>query len=1146
MSRYGAPNYDEDLILVNDLVESGVPAHRVKEIFSSRIAAKDLERLIGNGNRHVTHRSVQVEPDIKKLVVEMKAPDDFIDPLYQHLMKDPVLLNTGLVLDRSSVIGKDGELRFRTCPFSGDKVRGDVYPVTSQKKAIEAFKAKRDRNVIEIARKLIASGEFESFVDILDAVEHYVNGLGDSYLPLARELAAVWSGVREISNIMLLVESLRHHSVRNKWTTAVASGKLHDRIFRIIVSAEVFRSHGRRNVKGEVALSLYNERDMLVERCTIFDCTEDGRRSNTQNQVFGRNDRIVTKARPEFSYRLEYIVGSSSSILEVEGWICKIFPESSRRPSYKMRDVYGEEGVFIGPVDNRDRAHGVGLLEYDDGKRFVGKFYHGSMADGVIYRGARVRQTLKSGKWTNSIDEVLVQKYPGNMLIYDSSEERNNLDTLQGNGFDSSHFKISERNNLGPLQRKGYDSSYLKTSENSFFSSSRNEYSRNSSTKGDRFGAIPRNARASRTGMLIDGHNELVSEMPFFDNGSMSHGTHDAHESIGRTTKYHKKKILDVRDLPVNELPVFKNAILSKAKDERSRSRSPQRIMQNHKSAVMHVSDLPVGDLPVFKTASNKRTPHSQSPERGSRSRRSQSHEGESNFFGPHLPERVGQFYDAEVTNGPLPGNERRNTHSPEKVGPFRQSQTPEVGRKVHNRQLHRGEEEFLVTKLANAADFKNENLPTNDHSRRGVSKGEDKNESKLFVDMKLQMLDLEEKNNTTTLSLFDDENAFVGLEKNDSLGDLEEMFNALDKNGSAPKGSKTGFISKKSARVHTYEHGQLEERNGELQKNMNNVDTLQQPYEGGALQLGNDESDELFVARSKSRQINGSQKHVSLGIIHTYDEMEEIDVRDATNSTGRGQKFTLPNSPIITMLVDSLQKTTSGLNWKKILQSGVLKEASSKIFVSADKFSDIEGTSSLALTLYNSHDLVLARLDLFGHPPKKDMLVPTLYRLLSREESVVSKAAPGCYYQLEYSTNSNTKQMIEVEGLICKIIPESKLAPNYEMCDPEGHKGRYLGALNISGDAHGNGRLEYENGCTFVGQFQRGKLFNGAYYRGTRLMFTMMKGKWTDVPSTALQKKYPHGIQMHAKSPSRAKNVAVPPSNAEGFDESLICCFGV
>lgn len=50
-----------------------------------------------------------------------------------------------------------------------------------------------------------------------------------------------------------------------------------------------------------------------------------------------------------------------------------------------MSDQDGETGIYMGPVDLTGKGSGPGVMEYFDGKRFVGKFKNGEMLEGVLY-----------------------------------------------------------------------------------------------------------------------------------------------------------------------------------------------------------------------------------------------------------------------------------------------------------------------------------------------------------------------------------------------------------------------------------------------------------------------------------------------------------------------------------------------------------------------------------------------------------------------------------------------------------------------------------------------------------------------------------------------------------------------------------------
>ena len=543
---------DEETVLALDLLQVGVPKARVIEMFRGRIDPHILDKLSrtstkhhtgnnqprdiytsrtnqqqrnknthhynGNRHRHRKQKREEVDPSIRRLVDEMKAPDQFLDPLYKHLMKDPVVLSSGHVFDRSSVVDSKNKLMFQRCPVSRKHLSNSVITLASKKREIEHYKIKRKRNVADIAKKLIASGNYDSFHLVLE-IKQYCRDLGINYMPLVKELVVMWTGVNQynedsllpvraehskvfdyrsgndakrphpiygkndrfITNselrridgkseedessysnhgqlmvgahrgrktrtkiflesstnqelimlrsvfrntfcIMLLVENIKpqeqHASTNGQ--TLVSSESLQDKVFRIIVSAEHFQggqSSRRHDDWGGIYLCLCNEDGLVVESSKIFD--HRGGTDGKLHQVFRKRDRIVKESKPGYNYQLKVMSSSNGRMVDVQGLMCKIFPQSCRKPSYRMESAEGEPGIFLGSVDMimKNQAHGPGVLDYDDGKRFVGSFHRGSISEGVLYRGAEVVHTVRRGKQEKLVDEVLVQKYVVNMLV---------------------------------------------------------------------------------------------------------------------------------------------------------------------------------------------------------------------------------------------------------------------------------------------------------------------------------------------------------------------------------------------------------------------------------------------------------------------------------------------------------------------------------------------------------------------------------------------------------------------------------------------------------------------------------------------------------------------------------------------------------
>ena len=556
--------YDKDeTVLAMDLLQVGVPKARVMEMFRGRIDPHILDKLLStsrkhphtgnnnnqqqrnthytprttnqqqrnktNGNRHRHRRrhrkqeQEEVDPSIRRLVDEMRAPDQFLDPLHKHLMKDPVVLSSGRVFDRSSVVDSKNKLMFHRCPISRKHLsNSSVITLASKKREIEHYKINRKRNVADIAKKLIASGNYDSFHLVLE-IKQYCRDLGINYMPLVKELVVMWTGgvnqynedslllpvraehskqafdyrscndhakrphqiygkndrfstnselrridgksekdessysnhgrmmvgahrgrktrtkfflesstneelvmlrsvFRDTSCIMLLVENIKpQHHASTKRQTLVSSEKLQDKVFRIIVSAEHFLLQGRQSSRrhddwGGIYLYLCNEDGLVVESSEIFD--HRGGTDGKLHQVFRKRDRIVKESKPGYTYQLKVTSSSNGRMVDVQGLMCKIFPQSCRKPSYRMESAEGEPGIFLGSVDMmKEQPHGPGVLDYDDGKRFVGSFHRGLISEGVLYRGAEVVHTVRRGKQEALVDEVLVQKYVVNMLV---------------------------------------------------------------------------------------------------------------------------------------------------------------------------------------------------------------------------------------------------------------------------------------------------------------------------------------------------------------------------------------------------------------------------------------------------------------------------------------------------------------------------------------------------------------------------------------------------------------------------------------------------------------------------------------------------------------------------------------------------------
>lgn len=47
-----------------------------------------------------------------------QAKPNLLDPIYFTIMKDPVVVSSGVVMDRSTVLTPNGNLKFAVCPYT--------------------------------------------------------------------------------------------------------------------------------------------------------------------------------------------------------------------------------------------------------------------------------------------------------------------------------------------------------------------------------------------------------------------------------------------------------------------------------------------------------------------------------------------------------------------------------------------------------------------------------------------------------------------------------------------------------------------------------------------------------------------------------------------------------------------------------------------------------------------------------------------------------------------------------------------------------------------------------------------------------------------------------------------------------------------
>ncbi len=949
---------------------------------------------------------------------------------------DPVVLSSGYIVDRSTILDREDNLLFSRCPFSGKRLSSKVYPVEQKKKQIEHFRMKRDSNITQIARKLIAEGRFESFHDVLDAIEVYMKGIGENYLPLVRELAAIWSGSRNPPSTMLLVDRLKARPGNNKWMTAVESGRIGEKVYKIMVSVENFRDEGSRGShRSYLALSLFDDAGELIERRKLFDDPYNGGNSPA-HCVFGKQDRIVSSARVGYTYKLQYIIGSSPQYVQVEGLVCKIIPSIDSVTSYRMRDADGEEGLYIGPIDTSKFANGEGSLEYEDGKRFVGSFKNGAMVDGVLYRGSHIRHTLKRGKWTKSIDEALVEKYPSNMIVYDHAgslhKPKTRVDTERSRDYSSvrKNYRVRE----DPL-----DDVRSRTTN-------RGRYDDYSASRHSRFESVldDENCSSNRYGGRAMDYEEVTRYRK-------------SDTSVSSGVRYQMK---------------------SKSADEEP----PFSYLRNDGRGGLDDDDF--------------------SYEHRGRDTKHSKHDFDSSAIFPDVRRRDKSKNRGIVLEGTFPDVRRRDADG------------------VHD--------DYSTSHMSHKSN------KSNTKSRVHYEDEDDKN------------LDIHERDGSPLTRYRERREAdYSSRHSNDPLFASPDL-----------SAKETRYINKvmEDSGDNVYNsksnHSRDSHRSNDPLITSPNLSAKESRYIDKIM-------DDLDEGSYNSKSNHSRSSHRSYNLLplpkvpsHTPGQEEEAEDSASRFSAGAGQKNSslgllsekekvpIEQRPHV-MYVSKLQKKLrEGGKWLPAMTSGYLENYVKSLVFSVDDFVDKNLKCNLGIALYNETGQFVSRCIIFRTKTKsKD-----LFQIITSEQNIVSKAKPGYFYQLQYAVDSGHQDALQVKGWICKIFTGTGPVTSYYMSDKDGDKGYYFGPVNSIDQAHGDGYLEYENGCTFVGRFANGNLLNGTYYKVNHAVATMKNQKWTETMERELQRAYPQKIQVFKKD-VRSDDIYHGDDKNNNGSSSFPCC---
>ena len=96
---------------------------------------------------------------------------EFIDPISLDVMRDPVLLSSGICVDRESAMDMHGVLLFTKCPITQVELKNKVYPVKFLKGKLTDWLVGRFNNAILIAQEFKdQKPKFDEACDLAESI----------------------------------------------------------------------------------------------------------------------------------------------------------------------------------------------------------------------------------------------------------------------------------------------------------------------------------------------------------------------------------------------------------------------------------------------------------------------------------------------------------------------------------------------------------------------------------------------------------------------------------------------------------------------------------------------------------------------------------------------------------------------------------------------------------------------------------------------------------------------------------------------------------------------------------------------------------------------------------------------------------------
>lgn len=102
------------------------------------------------------HASLNQDNDFFEVILNAIKNDEtnpeFVDPIFMTVMKDPVVLSSGVVMDKSTVLDDSGNLHFQECPLTTLQLKPKVFPVNILKTKIIDWTKNRFKLALNLAK----------------------------------------------------------------------------------------------------------------------------------------------------------------------------------------------------------------------------------------------------------------------------------------------------------------------------------------------------------------------------------------------------------------------------------------------------------------------------------------------------------------------------------------------------------------------------------------------------------------------------------------------------------------------------------------------------------------------------------------------------------------------------------------------------------------------------------------------------------------------------------------------------------------------------------------------------------------------------------------------------------------------------------